>query len=133
MRGLRTDCLTRVGDWKLLKGSNYGGEWSGRYGPAGREDGHYSLDMVRQSQAARTLDNLGLPIPEDKVILKLREQADVKCKYSKDSNPCDPSLTVCLFKITEDPCEQNNLILDYPNIVKVRPTEDCSVLTGSHY
>ena len=76
--------------------------------------------MVRQSEAARQLDRTGLPLPKDEVILSLRQQADVKCQYnSTSSKPCDPSQTACLFKISEDPCEQNNLIFDFPNVVQV--------------
>ena len=111
----------RVGDWKLLKGTSYDGAWDGWYGPAGREEGTYSLAMVRQSQAARVLERRGLPLPEDEVMLRLRQEADVSCRYNASTNPCDPRQEVCLFKLTEDPCEQNNLVFQYPDVVKVGP------------
>ena len=96
-----------------------GGAWDGWYGPAGREEGTYSLDMVRQSQAPTVLERRGLPLPEDEVMLRLRQEADVSCRYNNSTNPCDPRQEVCLFRVTEDPCEQNNLVFQYPDVVKV--------------
>ena len=32
-------------------------------------------------------------------------------------------LKVCLFKIDEDPCELNNLVFKFPDIVRVRPND----------
>ena len=40
----------RVGDYKLVRGNSYGGEWDGWYGPAGRgkdEAPGYNLTQVQ--------------------------------------------------------------------------------------
>ena len=37
----------RVGDWKLMKGTTYGGAWDSWYGPSGRSGYSYSWDQVR--------------------------------------------------------------------------------------
>lgn len=41
--------------------------------------------------------------------MKLRDAATVRCNYDNKGTPCNSTLSPCIFNITEDPCEQNNL------------------------
>ena len=38
---------SRVGDWKLVKGTTYNGAWDSWYGPSGRTGYTYSWDDIR--------------------------------------------------------------------------------------
>lgn len=56
-------------DWKVLKGTNYMGEWDGWYGPAGdRGNDHYNLTAVRTSAAAQAMKRSSIELPTDESI-----------------------------------------------------------------
>ena len=105
-----------------------------RYGPDGRTGRDYNLTELHHSRVATALAKLGVPIPSDEKIVALRKEADVSCKKPADASPCKPTqqvyneeyhklinvpLKVCLFKIDEDPCELNNLVFKFPDVVRV--------------
>nr|XP_026491518.1 arylsulfatase I isoform X2 [Vanessa tameamea] len=104
-----------VDKWKLLKGTNYNGAWDGWYGPSGRE-GNYDAGAVQDARAARALRALGL-MPDLDTVLKLREEATVKCD-NMSHIPCNPLKFPCLFNIEEDPCEMRNLADREPTILR---------------
>lgn len=54
-----------IDDWKVIKGTNYGGQWDFWYGPAGnRNPSSYSLNDLLQSPAGKALQTLQqLPSP----------------------------------------------------------------------
>ena len=121
----------RVGDYKLLKGSNYAGRWNSWYGPSGRggDSPEYDIAAVRSSPAAAALQAAGAGLPSDAEILKLRGAAEVRCPQLQLAESCEPSWQVCLFNVREDPCEQNNLVFRLPSVVQVSSTVlYCTVL-----
>ncbi|XP_035224045.1 uncharacterized protein LOC118196699 [Stegodyphus dumicola] len=114
-------CLRR-GDYKLIKRTAPGGKdlW---YGPSGFED-------IEQPSS---LDDL--VFKNDSIVKQILEEEDmwlvktpdswrinvaVKCKQPPptDNGSCDLNISPCLFNVAADPCEYNNLALQYPRIVK---------------
>ncbi|XP_037917688.1 arylsulfatase B [Hermetia illucens] len=110
-----------VGDWKLMKGTNYNGEWDGWYGPSGlRNASDYDIDSIKKSAAGKALAKLGL-MPSNEKIESLRTKATVECTLSEsliEGIPCKPLEQPCLFNVKEDPCEQVNLAKTYPQILE---------------
>ncbi|XP_067209079.1 arylsulfatase B-like isoform X2 [Linepithema humile] len=106
-----------VGDWKLIQGSTYNGIWDGWYGPSGRE-WVYDVSGVISSAAGRAVASVGLGVTAE-VVRMLRENAQIKCPPRNDSLPmCKPLQEPCLFNVFQDPCEDNNLVKQFPTIVK---------------
>lgn len=106
-----------VGDWKFIQGSTYNGVWDGWYGPSGRE-WIYDADGVISSTAGRAIASVGLSVTTE-IISSLRENAMIKCPPRNDSLPiCRPLQEPCLFNIYQDPCEDNNLVKQFPTIVR---------------
>ncbi|KAM0735511.1 Arylsulfatase J [Formica fusca] len=106
-----------VGDWKLIQGSTYKGAWDGWYGPSGRE-WIYDADGVISSTAGRAVTSVGLSVTTE-IIWFLRENAMIKCPPKNDSLPiCKPLEEPCLFNVYQDPCEDNNLVKQFPTIVR---------------
>lgn len=49
-----------VNEWKVLKGTNYGGDWDSWYGPAGdRHFGTYNVTQMMDSPAGLAISQLG--------------------------------------------------------------------------
>lgn len=110
----------KVGDWKYVKGTTYGGSWDGWYGPSGRDDKDYNITQVLSSLSATSLSEIGLDLPSKAKITRLRQKVEVKCKKGQMGNnrtPCLATQQVCLFNITADPCELDNLAFQYPDVV----------------
>ena len=110
----------RVGDYKMVRGQNYRGQWDGWYGPDGRQGDitPYNLTLLRSSEAATAMARIKVSLPTDDKILSLRSQADVKCKKPDKTETCDTSFQVCIFNIKEDPCEFNNLVFKLPSVAQ---------------
>jgi len=108
----------KVGDWKLVSGTTYDGHWDGWYGPSGRSERDYNISLLRESRAGAALSELGMPLPDDDAIRAIRKQSEVVCSKPPKAEPCTPSQQVCLFNITEDPCEFDNKAFRYPDVVK---------------
>lgn len=116
-----------VGDWKLLLGTNYNGRWDGWYGPAGeRAFATYNVSEVLHSQAALALAAIGRPLPTDAAAIRAqREAATLNCTPPVEENPRpqQPCNLVrppyfCLYHVTSDPCELNNLAAAEPLVVQ---------------
>ncbi|KZC04356.1 Arylsulfatase J [Dufourea novaeangliae] len=105
------------GDWKLVQGTTYNGQWDGWYGPSGRE-WVYDVGGVIGSVAGRAVATIGLSLSAE-VIRRLQAEAVVKCPPRNDSVPlCKPLESPCLFNIHKDPCEYNNLFKEFPQIAQ---------------
>lgn len=102
-----------VNDWKVIKGTNYRGQWDFWYGPAGvRNPASYSFQDLAQSPAGQALQKLHF-LPDSNLVKQLREDANVNCTMQPfnmtELKLCRPLESPCLFNIREDPCEQFNL------------------------
>ena len=93
----------------LNSGTTYQGQWDGWYGPDGRKDRPYNYNLVYNSPAAKGLKSIGMSVPNKSKIDELRSETQLHCEKPKNAGNCDPSFQVCLFNITADPCELNNL------------------------
>ncbi|XP_023720420.1 arylsulfatase B-like isoform X1 [Cryptotermes secundus] len=106
----------RKGDWKLVKGRTWDGQWDGWYGPSGRKPGYrYNVTLVYNSVAGKALVSTGAPLPlnpED--ALRTRAAANVSCGSHNANSSCAGPNSVCLFNLMQDPCELDNLSNKYP-------------------
>ncbi|XP_070134302.1 arylsulfatase B isoform X2 [Drosophila bipectinata] len=110
-----------VGDWKLVKGTNYYGKWDGWYGPAGERDPHlYEWQQIPKSRAGKALHGLQM-LPSQAEQQRLRAAATVSCLgQSSQGSVCKATAfsAPCLFNIHDDPCEQFNLAEQYPKVLQ---------------
>jgi len=51
-------------------------------------------------------------------ILQLRKQATVTCSTSANNTNCDTVRGSCLFDLSVDPCEMNDLSTEHPELVQ---------------
>ncbi|XP_023030806.1 arylsulfatase B [Drosophila willistoni] len=110
-----------VGDWKLIKGTNYKGAWDGWYGPAGERDPQlYNWQQVAKSLAGKAMLQLKV-LPSRADQQRLRSAATVNCPNQQSNTQkgsvCNPLQTPCLFNLRDDPCEQYNLATQYPLVL----------------
>ncbi|KAH8375397.1 hypothetical protein KR200_005104 [Drosophila serrata] len=109
-----------VGDWKVVKGTNYKGGWDGWYGPSGERSPHaYDWHLVPKSPAGKALVALKM-LPSQADQQRLREAATVTCQgQSSQGSSCKATAfsAPCLFHIRDDPCEQFNLAEQYPKVL----------------
>uniref|UniRef100_A0A8D8TXT8 Arylsulfatase B n=1 Tax=Cacopsylla melanoneura TaxID=428564 RepID=A0A8D8TXT8_9HEMI len=108
------------GKWKILKGHTYNGTWDFWFGPSGRHGSDnttkpYNPYLVINSTAGKAIQNIGyqFDIP---TMLQLRENATVSCGDVPEVL-CQPQISPCLFDISIDPCEKNNLADSFPDIL----------------
>jgi len=73
----------------------------------------YDPEMVLNSSAGSALRTVTTPASVTD-ILQLRDQATVSCSEPMNNTPCDPVKGPCLFDLSVDPCEMNDLIAEYP-------------------
>ncbi|XP_040581443.1 arylsulfatase B [Lepeophtheirus salmonis] len=109
----------RIGPWKFVKGTTYHGAWDGWYGPSGRNITDYDILGVYKSESGKSLSLSGFPLPNKNDILSIRNTSSVSCLSSSSQVPCLATASVCLFNITHDPCEKNNLAFEYPSVVEL--------------
>ncbi|XP_015593015.1 arylsulfatase B [Cephus cinctus] len=106
-----------VGKWKLVQGTTYEGTWDGWYGPSG-EEWIYNIGAVIGSLVGRAVTALGLNLTSTN-IRKLQREVQVNCIWqNRSSSNCNPLVSSCLFNIEDDPCEQNNVASQNPQIVE---------------
>ncbi|XP_055593883.1 arylsulfatase B [Uranotaenia lowii] len=105
-----------VKNWKLLKGTNYKGQWDSWYGPPGdRDPSVYNLTAIHSCPTAIALSKMKI-LPLDSEILELRTQASINCGNIV-GNHCNPLEEPCLFDVEKDPCEMENLADQFPEVL----------------
>lgn len=106
----------RINDMKLVKGLDYK-DCNGWYKPEGYADSKKENaapeHMFRNKELELILYNLGMDLSTD-------GPAVVHCSAvpPNASVNCQPDKVPCLFNITADPCEYNNLAQMYPETVQ---------------
>ena len=105
----------------FLKNLDDRGAWDGWYGPSGRNGFTYNFNRVIRSSASQSLKSIGISLPSKNQMKDLRKgiqcSTDDKEEASKKT-PCQPLMQVCLFNVKDDPCEQNNLVFHYPDVIR---------------
>lgn len=102
-----------IGNWKVLKGTNYKGDWDSWYGPDGvRNISSYNIEEIFQSPAGKAIRSMNL-MPSEEIIQSLRREAGVTCRKQIETDStqftCEPLISPCLFNVIDDPCEEFNL------------------------
>lgn len=100
-------------NYKVVNGTTSQGSydgWLANKTTTGNNNPSDYVKSVLNSEAGRAIKSLcnTKPLTAEK-ILKLRNQATVRCTSGVERNPCNPTKAPCLFDITSDPCEENNL------------------------
>ncbi|KAJ8915254.1 hypothetical protein NQ315_014761 [Exocentrus adspersus] len=121
----------RVNDWKYIYGSTNNGRADRWFGNSGKSDKYvYDIEAVLSSKVATSLAgvitqrqikekgvNLYINLLNEKTLLRLRQESTIKCaevneKFQSSLYQCDLLQSPCLFNISNDPCEQINLLQD---------------------
>nr|CAD7398174.1 unnamed protein product [Timema poppensis] len=109
------------GEWKLVVGSFEDGVHDYHYGDDGRETKNQAyITEVLQSPVSRCIAVMSnsSSVVEEADIERLRSLARVECRgvIVNGSGPyCN---SPCLFKLTDDPCETNDVSSVYPVLVE---------------
>ena len=94
----------------VFKGTTYGGQWDSWYGPDGRKDQPYNFEILYNSPTSKSLKKIGMELPIKSKVTQLRKDSQLECVKNKGKKfLCHPLQQICLFNITADPCEYNNL------------------------
>lgn len=116
------------GDWKLIKGTTSNGRYDNWLGTVNDTERHPSFDnygkTILQSHVGKALwpfsinvDNEVEDLLSATSIEQLRSNGRISCGDNNSINDCNPLEKPCLFNITADPCERNNLASMYPKVV----------------
>ncbi|CAG2103241.1 unnamed protein product, partial [Medioppia subpectinata] len=110
----------RYGDYKLISGTVYNGDFDGWFLPPGEANETTTVENLvvsqnlqinyRKSKVYKTLKRLNFDSIRVKDIV-------LKCNSSLMTD-CEPTITPCLFNIKSDPCEYHNIYQQNPDIVK---------------
>lgn len=99
----------RYGDFKLKSGTVFDGASDGWYLPPGEKPGAVTVGTVSQVSKVLMHTKKGFrKNPDFPIIIKCGEMKS-PCNILQDK--------VCLFNITNDPCEYNNLAKELPEVV----------------
>ncbi|KAH8264831.1 hypothetical protein KR038_002733 [Drosophila bunnanda] len=101
----------QMGQWKYVNGTTSAGQYDSvltyrELDDLDPRDGRYPV-TIRNSAASRALSRFDLRRLTQQRITAIRRSAGVRCADLQTS--CNPLLEECLYDITMDPCEQNNL------------------------
>ncbi|XP_043244060.1 arylsulfatase B-like isoform X2 [Amphibalanus amphitrite] len=101
------------GNLKFIEGTFQAENWSGWFGPSGRNVSRYDLyNLMKRSHAGRVVRLNKMQISEDKW-KQLRAQQDIQCQQSPSPRrTC--SKAPCLFDLSVDPCEYLDLSQTMP-------------------
>lgn len=114
---VRNVTAVRRGRWKLVSGNN--GKLDGYSGASvlSSKNPPYRPKAVLQSLAGMALATVNAPLTAAN-ILKLRKQATVTCSTSANNTNCDIFRGSCLFDLSVDPCEMNDLSTEQPGLMQ---------------
>lgn len=120
------------GDWKLIEGTTSSGRYDDWLGAINQTERHpmfamYGLSIL-QSPVGKALwpfsvseDNHVEDLLSATEIERLRQDGRITCNNvpfsSSKLSLCNPLLKPCLFNITDDPCERQNLAQAHADIV----------------
>jgi len=77
----------------------------------------YNPEAVLQSLAGMALARVNSSLTVAN-LLQLRNQATVTCSTSANNTNCDTVRGSCLFDLSVDPCETNDLSAEHPGLVQ---------------
>lgn len=103
----------RSGDYKLISGTVFGGDFDGWFLPPGENRlRQYSVSTMnyKSSKVYSILKQMNV----NEISIK---EISVNCSDSFKSE-CRPTISPCLFNIRLDPCEFNNIALQQPKLVE---------------
>jgi len=113
----------RSNQWKLIQGLVFP-NWSGWYPPFGLEDQQSNLSFLQSVQNWDRYNSLA-----NKVLIGIDrnpnfdiiDAAIIDCgpKPENASFNCKPDIQLCLYDITNDPCEYNNVAHRFPDVVQL--------------
>ena len=111
----------RSDNWKLIQGLVFP-NWSGWYPPFGSEDNEApdeDIRSLRDKDRTSCLSRLVLSqLNRTANYDHLRDSViDCGLKPANASVNCDPKHDLCLFDVSADPCEYNNVADSYPQVV----------------
>ena len=91
------------------------GKWDGYSGGSVLSTNSPPYDPIKvlQSLAGVALEKVKSNMTVAR-ILQLRKQATLNCSTSANNTPCDTARGSCLFDLSEDPCEMNDLSAEQP-------------------
>lgn len=107
--------------YKLVNGSSFDGEYDGWLSSKnndGDNDPMTYASLVMNSSTSRAIraTRQTSRLTAEK-IFKLRQKATVNCCNEVTKKPCDLMKAPCLFNLHDDPCEENNLAEEKPEIL----------------
>lgn len=78
----------------------------------------YNISAVLQSTVNIALKKTNRKTLDKAQIIELRSQSTTSCQIPPEKKPLDCRNPGCLFDLTKDPCELNNLIFEKPDIAE---------------
>ncbi|XP_059608021.1 arylsulfatase B-like [Phlebotomus argentipes] len=104
--------------WKYINGTTDGGQYDGWLSPSSNCKDQFGVkytESVMKSDTWKALSPFARKTITSKTIRRIRKMTEVYCPAKIPySGVCEPLKAPCLFKITDDPCEMNNLAQVYP-------------------
>ncbi|XP_055906140.1 arylsulfatase B [Eupeodes corollae] len=101
--------------FKYINGTTINGQFDGVLTTRGEEvdprDSDYANTVLNSLSSQILAKYDSVPLTEG-AINALRSEGEIKCLNPKEKASCNPLKEECLFKIDEDPCEENNLADD---------------------
>lgn len=105
------------GDYKIVNGTVYDGAfdgWLSSKGGSSNINFEKYINLAASSASARAIDSKAI---NSDSVLSMQKQIDVKCSTNSKKVSCHILNGPCLFNISEDPCEENDLSKSQPNIM----------------
>ncbi|KAK9731198.1 Sulfatase [Popillia japonica] len=112
-----------LSNFKLIVGSTKNGTYDSYYGETGEENLEpvvYNTTAIAKSPAAKAIDKVSYSPTSEFEYMSLRELATLRClDPSVKRTECDLSDGgICLFNLTKDPCEEDNMVNFLPSLVR---------------
>ncbi|XP_011502861.1 PREDICTED: arylsulfatase B-like [Ceratosolen solmsi marchali] len=113
--------------FKLVRGSLFRGYYDNVEGETGRGRNAplYNTTKILKSAVSDAIrEHLGVPVTQESAMWQLQSQATVQCRpnmtnlhYTNRYNFASCNETECLFDLSIDPCETNNIAKNFPRWV----------------